>query len=195
MGLLVEKRRYTIAEYLASEEMAEEKHEFHDGEILAMSGGTRDHAVISGNLYSALDKRMTGHPCQPFNDQLRVRIPGSARYLYPDVSVVCGEIHADPEDPKCSITNPRLLIEVLSSSTESYDRGEKFNLYRRLPSLQEYVLVSQTRPQVEVFHRQDDNSWRFVVASGMDATLTLASIQLEIPFSEIYARLTFAPQS
>lgn len=186
MGLPLEKRRYTIAEYLAMEEMSQVKHEFHNGEILAMSGGSVEHGLISGNIFFALKKRLDDTPCQPLNDQIRVRIRTESRYVYPDVSIVCGELDRDPDDQKCSITNPRVLIEVLSESTESYDRDEKFSLYRKVASLEEYVLISQSRAQVESYLRQSDEWGKFTFTSGIESILTIASLGLQIPIAEIY---------
>jgi Uma2 family endonuclease len=150
MGLPAEKRRYTIAEYLEMEEKAVDRHEFHDGEILAMSGGTYAHSRISTNLTIMIGNLLDGHPCHPLGSDMRVRIPGQRDYIYPDISVICGEPQFDPDDPKkTTVINPRVVIEVLPESTESYDRGAKFELYRQIPSLDEYVLVSQLQPQVE----------------------------------------------
>lgn len=188
------KRRYTVAEYLAMEETALERHEYHDGAILAMSGGTYAHGSISTNLIGALWQRLRGKPCQPKGSDVRVRWGVGARYVYPDVSIVCGEPIFDPDDTQPrSILNPRTVIEVLSDSTKAYDRGDKFEGYRTIASLQEYVIVAQDRPLVETFNRQADGSWRLDTYGGLDAAAQFRSMDLELPLSEIYLGIVFPP--
>lgn len=194
MGLPVEKRRFTIQEYLALEEKAVDKHEFHDGEILAMSGGTIEQSTIIINIGSELRSRLKGKSCRPLDSNIRVRIPGLARYMYPDISVICGPPEFDPDDKKrTTIINPRVIIEVLSDSTEAYDRGEKFSLYRELESLEEYVLVSQRNAQVETYVRQKDATWLFTAWTGLKASVKLQALQIELPLSEIYLDVAFQP--
>src|SRR4051812_38328840 len=160
MSMPAVKRRYSIAEYLEFEEKAEIRHEFHDGEILAMSGGTYRHSRINTNSMIALGNLLKGNPCHPLDSNMRVRIPSLMSYVYPDISVVCEEPQFDADDPKMTtIINPRVVIEVLSESTEAYDRGTKFDLYRQLPSLEEYVLISQQTPLVETYQRQPKGAW------------------------------------
>jgi Uma2 family endonuclease len=193
MGLAAEKGRYTIAEYLEMEEKAVDRHEFHDGEILARSGGTYAHSRISTNLTIMIGVLLDGHPCHPLGSDMRDRIPGQRNYVYPDISVICGEPQFDPEDPKkTTVVNPRVVIEVLSESTESYDRGAKFELYRQIPSLDEYVLVSQLQPQVETYFRQPQGGWLFNARNGLDASVTLQSISITLPLRKIYAGIQFA---
>jgi Uma2 family endonuclease len=195
MGLPVEKHRYTIAEYLHLEEKATERHEFHEGEILAMSGGTYRHSRINMDFGIALGIRLKGHPCHPLDSNMRVRIPGRLRYLYPDISVVCGQPEFDSDDPKqTTIINPRVVVEVLSESTESYDRGAKFDLYRQIPSLQQYILVSQNQPMIETFLRQSDGAWLFNPWAGLETTLQLRALEIAIPLKEIYAGIEFEIQ-
>src|ERR1700733_8214968 len=123
MGLPAEKRGHTIAQYLQLEEKALERHEFHDGEILAMSGGTYRHSRINAQLMFALGSRLQGKSCHPLDSNMRVRIPGQQKYVYPDISVVCGAPEFDADDPKqTTIVNPRLIVEILSDSMDSYDR-------------------------------------------------------------------------
>jgi Uma2 family endonuclease len=192
MTVPVEKRRYTIAEYLAMEEKATDRHEFHDGEILAMSGGTYSHSCIVSNLNRFLGNRLEGKPCRPLDSNMRVRIPRSAIYVYPDTSIVCGGPQFDVDDPnQTTITNPRVVIEVLSDSTERYDRGEKFRLYREITSLEEYVLVSQHEPLVETYLRQPEGAWLLNPIKGAESSLLLRSLQISIPLAEIYAGVEF----
>jgi Uma2 family endonuclease len=188
------RRLYTIAEYVAFNETATDKHEYHDGEILAMSGGSVEHSRILKNTIASLTMALRGRPCENFESNLRVRVPATRHYFYPDSTIICGPIEYDPEDPSGqSVTNPRAIIEVLSPSTEAYDRGKKFNQFRRIEALQEYVLISQTSALVETFVRQSNGSWLFTPFSGIDATLTVASVDVEIPLAEIYRGVTFPP--
>jgi Uma2 family endonuclease len=192
MTIPVENRRYSIAEYLRLEEKAVDRHEFHDGEILAMSGGSYSHSCIVSNLNRFLGNRLEGKPCRPLDSNMRVRIPRLAKYFYPDTSVVCGRPEFDIDDPKkTTIVNPRVVIEVLSDSTESYDRGEKFDLYRELESLEEYVLVSQRQPLVETFIRQTDGAWLFNPWKGIEASVLLRALQISVPLAEVYAGVEF----
>jgi len=192
MTVPVEKRRYTIAEYLAMEEKATDRHEFHDGEILAMSGGTYSHSCIVSNLNRFLGNRLEGKPCRPLDSNMRVRITGMSKYLYPDTSIVCGGPEFDVDDPKkTTIINPQVVIEVLSDSTELYDRGGKFSLYREIPSLEEYVLISQQEPLVETFLRQTEGAWLPSPSTGMQSSLVLRSLKIGIPMAEVYAGVKF----
>jgi Uma2 family endonuclease len=192
MTVPVEKRRCAISDYLAMEEKATARHEFHDGEILAMSGGTYHHSCIASNLNRFLGNRLEGKPCRPLDSNMRVRIPRAAVYVYPDTSIVCGGPQFDADDPnKTTITNPRVAIEVLSDSTELYDRTTKFGLYCEIPALEEYVLVSQREPLVEAFLRQSEGGWLLNSTKGLSASLLLRSLQISIPLVEIYAGVEF----
>lgn len=184
--------RVSFAEYLRREEKALNRHEFHEGEILAMSGGTHRHARIASQTLVALAQRLAGGPCYPVGADSRLRQKQDQRYVYPDLSVICGEAELDPSDPKqTTITNARLVVEVLSDSTEAYDRGEKFYYYRLVESLREYVLVSQMKPLIEVFLRKDDGSWTFDSFSGLDTVARLRSLEIDLPLAEVYAGLSF----
>ena len=188
MGMPIEKRRYTVSEYLAFERSAHERHEYRNGEILAMTGGSYRHSLILANLIGELRNALKGKPCRALESNLRVRIPRTPLYTYPDASVICGEPQIDPNDDGLeTVTNPRVILEVLSPSTEAYDRGEKFTRYRQLESLEEYVLISQDVPRVEVFFRQADGTWLFSAFSGLEARAKLAGLGIEIPLAEIYA--------
>ena len=196
MGMPVEKRRYTVSEYLAFERSAHEKHEYSNGEILVMSGGSYNHSLILANLIRELGNALKGKPCRALESNLRVRIPRTPLYTYPDASVICGEPQFDTNDDALeTITNPRALFEVLSPTTEAFDRGEKFTRYRQLDSLQEYILISQDSPRVESFLKQPDGTWLFSAISGPDARVALKSLAIEISLAEIYAGITFAPEA
>jgi Uma2 family endonuclease len=185
--------RYTYEQYLAREEAAEYRSEFYRGEIFAMAGGSPRHSEIAINISTSLRGKLRGAGCRPYGSDLRIRVAKNGLATYPDVSVVCGELqlHADDQN---AITNPKVIFEVLSKSTESYDRGKKFDLYRDLESLQEYVLVSQTEPLVERYVRQPDESWNLTVFKGLEAILDLPSVACSLPLAEIYEDVTFGPE-
>lgn len=188
------QRRFTVEDYLRIERGSTDKHEFRDGEVVSMAGGTVAHSRIMANGIAALWNRLKGGPRAPFDSNLRVRISRGTLYSYPDVTVICGNPELDPDDKQGeTVTNPRLVVEVLSPSTESYDRRTKFDRYRQLESFREYVLVSQDTPRVETFFRRDDGTWVFAVAAGLDGTIRLASLDVELPLSEVYAAVEFPP--
>lgn len=183
--------RYTPAEYLAIERAAETKSEFYGGEMFAMSGASRAHNLIAGNFHTELNLSLRDRPCEAYINDMRVQVQASGLYTYPDVAVACDEpIFEDSQLD--TLLNPVLLVEVLSDSTERYDRGRKFQMYRELPSLQEYVLVTQDRPYVEVFTRHESGFWTLTEAMGMDATIRLASINCNLPLARIYAKVRFS---
>jgi Uma2 family endonuclease len=187
-----EKRRYTVQEYLSFERESPERHEYHDGEIFVMTGGSINHSLIVANVISGLHSRLMGNPCRVYDANLRLRIPRKVLYTYPDVTVICGQPKVDPDDSAGhTVINPRLLVEVLSPSTEGYDRGEKFDRYRELESLQEYVLVSQLVPRVEVFFRQQSGNWLFMPVSGVENSARLNSLEIDLPLGEVYAGVEF----
>ena len=187
------KPQVTFAEYLAREQIAQFKSEFYRGEIFAMSGGSPQLSLITGNIATCLRSRLRGSPCRPYNSDLRIRVPANGLTTYPDVSVVCGELQLDPED-RHAINNPSVIIEVLSSSTASYDRGKKFDLYRGLESLREYILIAQDEPYVERFVRQSNDAWLLTVLKGTTAILELPSLGCQLPLSEIYEDVAFTPE-
>ncbi len=181
-----EKRRWTAAEYLAFERPAFEKHELYEGEIFAMAGASPAHNRIASNLNAVLWNATRKGPCQPFQSDMRVRIPGTENYCYPDVLVVCGppELEEAERDVLC---NPTVVCEVLSASTESYDRGSKFAQYRKLPSLTDYVLLAQDEVRIEHFARQPDDSWLMREIRG--GQLLRLSIGCELAADEIYLKV------
>lgn len=185
-------RRMTLAEYLAFEETSLERHEFHDGEVLAMSGGTYRHARIGTNTAVSLANRLKGGDCEALGSDLRVAVRETRRFVYPNVSVVCGGPQFHPEDQKqTTIINPRVIFEVLSESTEGYDRGEKFNHYRRIQSLEEFVLIAQDRPLVEGFLRQADGLWSMATWEGLDAVARVRCLEIDLPLAEVYEHVRF----
>ena len=189
-----EPLRMTAAEYLAFEEASDERHEFHDGLVVSMAASTPRHSLITANCCGASWGRLQGSRCRVYSTDLMTAVAAANRYVYPDVPIVCDDLEYAPEDEReMIIINPRLVIEVLSPSTEGRDRGEKFRAYRTLVSFREYVLVSQSMPLVETFLRHEDGSWRILTYSGLEEDLELASVGIVLPMAEIYANVVFDP--
>lgn len=187
MAEALTRTRLTIAQYLALERSAPlERHEYCDGEVFAMSGGSLRHSLLAANAGAELRQALRGSSCLVLNSDIRVKIQASGRYTYADVTVVCGAPELE-DDFRDTLLNPVVLIEVLSPATESYDRGEKFAQYRTIPSLKEYVLVSQKEVLVEHFRRQADGTWLLTVLGPGDR-LRLPAIGAEIAVDEIYLR-------
>ena len=186
--------RLNEAEYLEIERRAEYKSEFLRGEMFAMSGGTRWHSLIAVNLAGELRARLKGSRCMVLNSDMRVKIEAAGLYTYPDLSIAC-ESEQFVDDQGDTLLNPTVIIEVLSDSREAYDRGQKFEFYRQIPSLREYVLVSQDRPHLEQFVRQPSGDWLFHDVSGLDAQITLPSIGVSVALAEIFAKVQFPPLS
>lgn len=171
MSIVTRLHRYTYADYLALEAASNVKHEFLGGEIYGMAGGTPEHAALSAAVSGALLAQIRGGPCRVFSSDLRVRVLATGLATYPDVTVVCGQAELDPESPT-TIVNPRLIVEVLSDSTMDYDRGEKLQHYRQVPSLQTIVFVWHTQRRMEVWSRDEAGAWVVsAAASGERAQL------------------------
>ena len=160
----------TEAEYLAFERDSEVKHEFIDGEIYAMSGASRNHNLIVSSTIAALYVQLRGKGCETYPSDMKVRTPSTGSYAYPDITVICGEAQFD-ENQRDILLNPTVIIEVLSPNTERYDRGKKFQHYRELESLQEYILIAQDSPHIERFVRQESGLWQLSEARGLQASL------------------------
>ena len=182
---------YTPEEYLALERKAEHKSEYVNGKIYAMSGASREHNLITTNISGELYAQLKGKPCELYSSDLRVKVSPTGMYTYPDVVVVCGR-PALEDDQFDTLTNPTLIVEVLSPSTEAYDRGEKFAHYRRLESLVEYVLVSQDKIRVEHFVRQEHASNDWLFTEVQNGVLRLTSIHCEVSIDAIYDRVVFS---
>ncbi len=174
----------THAEYLAAEAVSDVRHEFLDGEVWAMAGGTPEHAALALAMGSELRVALRGKPCRAYSADLRVRVVDTGLSTYPDVSVVCGQLETAPDDPD-AVTNPIVLVEILSES-EGYDRGAKAAHYRRIPSLRDYVLVSQAEPRIEVHHRTESGRWELLEARPGE-TIELASLGARLDVAAIYA--------
>ena len=177
----------TPQEYLAIERAADEKSEYIAGEMFAMSGASREHALLVTNLVIQFGLQLRGRPCETYSNDLRVRVTPAA-YTYPDVVIVCGEPQFEDSELD-TLLNPTVIFEVLSPSTENWDRGGKFERYRRLESLQEYILVSQSEYLVEQRTRQSDSTWLLRELEGPDNTLQIATIGCVLTLREIYSRV------
>ena len=199
MAASAAQTRLTPEEYIIFERKALPsaeiiRHEYINGELIAMSGASRAHNLITINISTALHSRLRGSRCETYANEMRVSTPTTTSYFYPDVVVVCEEPRFE-DDVFDTLLNPIILVEVLSPSTQVYDRREKFAHYRQLASLQEYILVSQDKVLVEHYRRQGQEStakdWIFTDFQALEESLPLTSIQCELPLQEIYERVTF----
>jgi Uma2 family endonuclease len=183
-------------EYLDRERHSPIKHEYIDGEMYAMAGTTKAHNIISLNLAFLLRTGLKGSSCQTFMADVKVNISNNIsnqkQYFYPDLVVTCN----DSDDLNAyAIEFPKVIIEVLSESTESFDRGKKFQYYRTIPSLQDYILVSSQEYLVEIFHRMENNLWLLQTYQGLEAIAQIESLGIDAPLGEIYATLNLSPQA
>jgi len=182
---LYNKTRFSVEEYLAFEKTSAEKHEFYKDEIFAMSGAGPRHNVIFSNLFGELVIKLKGNPCKPYGSDLRIHIPENSLFTYPDISVICGDIITSELDPDTAI-QPVILVEILSPSTRNYDRGDKFKLYRDIPTLKEYVLIDSESILAEVYSVNEKGHWELIEYKSQADTLILHSMQIGIPLTDIY---------
>src|SRR6266516_4085404 len=182
--------RLTEAEYLDLERNLEARNEFFDGEVFAMSGGTPLHSQIATSLARELGNKLKGRGCILYNSDLRLKVEATGLFTYPDLSVVCGPLQFAPGTDD-TVVNPTLIIEVLSDSTDAYDRGKKFENYRRMPALREYLLVSQKEPRIEQFVRQENEQWLLREGAGWEAKLVLQLLGLKGELGEVCAGVGF----
>ena len=188
------KSRLTPEDYLAIERGAEFKSEYFNGEIFAMAGASRAHNTIVLNTGSEIRRHLKNRPCKAYVNDMRVKVSPTGLYTYPDLVVVCGkeqfeDTHLD------TLLNPTLIIEVLSDSTEAYDRGRKFEHYRHLDSLIEYVLIAQHRPHAESYRRQPDHQWLLTECHGLEGTLRLQTIDCDLALAEVYDKVELGENS
>ena len=184
------KIRLTPAEYLVFERESELKHEFYRGEVFAMTGARRNHNRITTNISRRISEQFDDRPCENFSSDMRIKVSATGLYTYPDVVATCEEPTFE-DDEVDTLLNPQMIIEVLSDSTEKYDRGEKFTQYRNVSSLKDYVLVSQKHPQVTIFSRQPDETWVMRVVDSMQSSITIPSIDVTLKMQDVYARVEF----
>ncbi len=180
---------FTPEQYLALEEASATKHEYYDGKIYDMAGGSGDHALIQANLTIAVGQLLQKTPCRVYSSDLRIGVEEIDLYTYPDLTVVYGGLKYDSRS-KTTATNPIILVEVLSPSTRAYDRGDKFRFYKQIASLQEYVIVESERAHVEVLQRVGQR-WDIEMYDGMDAELVLASLKLSVSLRQIYDQVSW----
>jgi Uma2 family endonuclease len=192
MAVAQASHQLTEAEYLEQERRAEIKSEFFAGEVFAMAGGTAPHSIIAANLIGELRSALKERSCVVFTADMRIKVEATGLYTYPDCSVVCGPMQF-LDEVRDTILNPTLIVEVLSNSTEAYDRGRKFEHYRQIPALREYLLASQTEPRLELFVRQEGGQWLLREAAGTDATIELPVLKVRLSLREIYANVEFVP--
>jgi Uma2 family endonuclease len=180
----------TVAEYLARERAADYKSEYFDGEIFAMAGASESHVLVVNAIMVRLYLQLEHRPCKVYSNDMRLKVSPTGLYTYPDVVVVCGEAQFDDEELD-TLLNPTLIVEVLSKSTESHDRGTKFEHYSKLKSLQEYLLVTQSRPRVELFTKQGEGRWILAAFENLEDVIELASIGCELKLKDIYRKINF----
>jgi Uma2 family endonuclease len=184
MSFPAPRHRYTFQEYLVVEESSAIRHEFLDGDIFAMAGGTPEHAALAAALLAVLVPQLRGKPCRAYSSDLRLRVLETGLATYPDAAVICGPLEHDPASPT-HVTNPSAVFEVLSSSTEDYDRGEKREHFQRVPTMHAYVLISQAERRVEAWLRGDGEAWEHRTAGDGDV-LELDAIGCRLPIRELY---------
>lgn len=184
------KRYITEEEYLELELSSVVKHEYYNGEVYAMTGGTDAHNSVSGNAYASLHAQLRKRPCKVYNSDQKIKVLATGLHTYPDVTVICGR----PEfidRPRLTLINPMVIIEVLSPSTERYDRGMKFQNYRTIPTLQDYILISQDSHRIEHYIRQENNEWLFREAVGLEAEVIIRSIDCILTLEDVYEKVEF----
>ena len=187
------ERRYTLEEYLELDRTSEERFEFWNGEVFCMSGGSEAHVEIESNLIAFLKPQLRDRGCRVFPAEMRIKVPSAPPYRYADFSALCGKAEFEEIGGVDALLNPTLIVEVLSDSTEAYDRGDKFSRYKSIPTLREYLLVAQHRPHVTLLFKQDDGKWIHEDVNDLEASVHLRSLDFELPMSEIYRDVTFDP--
>ncbi|MET4083996.1 Uma2 family endonuclease [Pedobacter sp. UYP30] len=185
-----QKRHFSPEEYLEIERNAIEKHEYFEGEIFAMSGAERPHNRIFSNLFGRLFNKLDGSSCLPYGSDMRLHIPENTLYTYPDISIYCQEPQESELDD-ASFILPTVIIEILSPSTKNHDRGDKFKLYRAIPSLKEYIMVDSESISVEAFYLNEKGNWELNEHNSLDDLLNFRSLAISLPLLEIYAGLSF----
>ncbi|SFP93419.1 Uma2 family endonuclease [Parafilimonas terrae] len=183
------KQKISIEEYLEMEEASTEKHEYYQGEIFAMSGTKVPHNIIAKNLFGNLFIKLKGKKCQPFGSDQRIHIQSNTLFTYPDISIVCGELITLNND-NWNVLNPAVIIEVLSPSTKNYDRGEKFKLYRDIPTLKEYVLIDSESIHIEVFRLNTNHHWELEEYNSPREYLNIKAINEDLLIADIYDGVT-----
>ena len=185
------KRKYTLEEYFDLDRSTNERFEYWNGEIYSMSGGSEEHDQIEGNTYLTLRLALRERQCRVFTANMRIKVPSLPPYRYGDVSALCGQPIFEKIGGVDTLTNPALIIEVLSDSTEAYDRGDKFTHYKSIPTLREYLLIAQHRPHITQYVKQEDGSWGYREVNDLSASLHLPSVDCVLDLSEVYRDVAF----
>ena len=184
---------FSVQEYIAHEQESGVKYEYCDGQIYAMAGGSINHGLLCGNIYSELRSKLKANnsDCKPVVSEIKLNIESKNSFVYPDAMVICGDMEPAKQD-KNAITNPILIVEVLSKTTADYDRGDKFHLYCQIASFQEYVLIEQDKPSIEVFYKKPGSDlWRISRTEGLQGVLKIHSLNIEVALSELYYDINF----
>ena len=185
------ERLLTVAEYLEFDDGSDIKHEYLDGRMWAMAGSSSNHSLITFKISTSIGRQLDGSSCEGFTSDMRVHIPNTELFCYPDATFVCGE--PEYNERETTLFNPTVIIEVLSPSTEARDRGEKWLRYQRLPSLRDYLMVAQDVPRIEHYGRREAGSWSFLTHEGLDAAFELAGAPATVRLAEVYRNISFAP--
>lgn len=189
------KQKYTLEEYFDLERTSDARLEYWDGEIFDMSGVDPDHDQIEGNLYHHLRNKLSGKPCRVYLANTRIKVPSLPPYRYGDLSALCGEAQYEKIGGIRTLVNPQLIIEVLSDSTEAYDRGDKFSYYKSIPSFCEYLLIAQHRPHITHYLKQADGRWLQAEYDQLEDVVQLVSLDCALTLQEIYEHVIFAEAS
>lgn len=187
------KRRYTLEEYLELDKNSDERLEYWDGEIFSMAGVSDEHDQIEINMTTFLNLRLSVKGCRLFSANMRIKVPTMPPYRYGDLSALCGKPVFEKIEGVAVLTNPALIIEVLSQSTEAYDRGDKFTHYKSIPSFREYLLVAQHRPHITQFIKRDDGEWIHREYNDLNEVVKLTLMDCEFSLSEVYQNVSFKP--
>jgi Uma2 family endonuclease len=186
-----QKSYLTPDEYLALERQSDAKSEYFDGEVYAMSGATRAHNIITTNVTTAFVTQLKRRRCEVYASDMRVKVQTTGLYTYPDVVIVCGKVQLE-DQRQDTLLNPTVLVEVLSSSTEDYDRGTKFAHYRTLESLSDYLVIAQAEPLVEHYQRQPDDKWLLTTYTALDAVVAVPSLSCDLLLAEVYDKIEWS---
>ena len=187
------KRRHSLEEYFELERTSDERWEYFNGEVFCMSGVSKNHGELESNLITTLNNELRFRGCHVYPANIRVKVPAAPPYRYPDLSIVCDEPVFEKIGGVEALKNPIVLVEILSPSTEAYDRGDKFTYYKSIPSLREYVLVAQHRPHITHYVKETEEKWNYEELNDVTDKLTLPSIDCVLPLSEIYRNVHFEP--
>lgn len=187
----IPKTKMTLEEYLEFDRNSEERYEYFDGEIFNMSGAKRNHVRIQGNLFSTLQSKIRPKGCETFLSDMRVKVPAMITYRYPDLSALCGQATFEEMGGVDVLTNPNLIIEVLSDSTESFDRGAKFTHYKSIESFTEYLLIAQDRPHVTQFIRHENGFWLQTEFNSLAEEFHLRSVDCHVTMEEVFQNIEF----